>query len=220
MILAKENWDDAMICSALQGQGFVAVNDALTSEFWGELRGSLLNHWGWRYRNWIDDHLTNRSVMTDPQVLRLVDALRRQLPLTLGDMKHVDIWSILFNEGKRLGPHADHGDLSMVLWLTPTVLLEPPVDRGGLILHSTTRTQDQLYSQYANVDWAAAHVAQSTHSSQVITYTPNTAIFFRGDIFHETGEDRFESDELEKMRHSLTLVFMRDAEPHHATLTL
>jgi hypothetical protein len=211
-LLEPNAWEgvDERLGAALSGHGYYVIRHAFQRQGLELVRSSLLAHWAWRYRNWTDAHLTNIEIGADPLVRGLIVELIAHLPNTLRPMRAVDVWSIIFNENVSLGPHADHGDLSIVIWLTPNHHNSTPAS-GGLLVHSVSREPWRPYHEYANPEWVMHHLAANTYNTFVIPYSENTVILMRGDIYHETDKIAFEEDSIEAARHSLTFAFSRSA---------
>lgn len=169
----------------------VVLDDFLKPEAIDDLERSLRNHWGWRTKNWVSDHLHNRQPRI-PALLDVAQSLPAALPKLFAGLEVVDYWALMYPKNGQGRLHSDLATLTITIWLTKDECNLSP-DTGGLLFTDVLRPARLRPHEYLDASRAEEYVAARTKGgAHRIRYKHNRAVLFDARIFHRTDSLSFE----------------------------
>lgn len=206
-IVSSRNWADVeQTFYATAPYNYAILDTFLDSDACKRLYEKLVNHWGWRYKNWMSQHLHNNEPDI-PEVFEIVAVLKEQLPTLLQDKDLVSHWALMYHKNTPGRLHADNTGVTLSFWLTPEKYnLDPST--GGLVFFDVKRTPEIMPHEHLGNDWSEEYVKQHTHGKrEIISYKSNRALLFDGRTFHKTDTLRFEDAGPYSRRINLSFAF-------------
>lgn len=173
--------------------GACVIDDLLSPDALASLRRFCLESTIWfqsDFANEVGTSLTNGFAA--PLVLQIAHDVKRAFPEIVGDRVLGTCWAYMYHgERSGLALHADPGEVSLNLWITPdSANLDP--DGGGLTLWNKP-----VPAHYARVDAAErkrigeALIAEPDARTLDVPYRCNRAILFNAFTVHRTQPYRF-----------------------------
>lgn len=165
-----------------------------------------MDHWGWRFKNWVSAHLHNNH--PDLELFGDIAAtLKQNLPELLGTAELVSHWALMYVKNIPGRVHADIAGLTLTLWLTADEYnLDPHT--GGLILFDVKRPREMMPHEHLVTTSAEAFVSATTRGETVhIPYRCNRAVLFDGSTFHKTDILNFAASGSDSHRINAALAF-------------
>ena len=171
---------------------FVVLDDLLDTVALESLRSTLQQHWGWRYKNWVNRYLHNYDFdyeLLEPFLANLEGAC----PALLTGMELQKAWAIMMHKNVGVGPHADAGAIAVNLWLTPDEHNADP-DTGGLTFFDVKREEGAPYHKYNDPVSAATYIGERTLGATFrVPYRYGRAVVFDAATFHASETVEFAS---------------------------
>ena len=207
--------DAAAITSAYRatGPGIAVIDDLLTPEALGALRGYCLEATVWhsfRYAGYLGAMMDD-GFMT-PLIVQIADELRALLPGIFVGSGLRKLWAFKYDQRVAGIPvHADFAAVNVNFWVTPdSANLEPA--GGGLLIWDKEAPAAWDFAVY-NRDLPAIRkfLAESGAKALNVPYRQNRAVLFNSDLFHETGAVDFRPG-YENRRVNVTLLYGRRGE--------
>lgn len=172
------------------------------------VRSQLVDHWGWRHKDWSSEHLHNhRPALRDIQVL--IEELDARAAALLGGCVYSDHWVLMYPRNSPGRIHVDNASLSLTVWLTDERYnLNPRT--GGLVLYDVARPDDMRVDERYTPLEAPKYVSQRTKGRAItIPYKANRAILFDAALFHCTDRPRFDCQSSDGYRVNLSIAYDR-----------
>lgn len=193
---------------------YVILDDFLALPVLEALRGFLLEHWGWQYRNW----LSNELYLKDPEfpeIPSIATMVKRVLPGVIGDrLELVRWWGFMHQRNVGLQVHADNGAVTLDMWLTPDTNNCDP-ETGGLVFYNFKREPEKWIHEFNTVEYAERDLEledrRSTLGAVRVGYRYNRAILFDARTYHASESLAFENDHARTQRINFSLLF---DDPH------
>jgi hypothetical protein len=206
-LLRPRQW--APVEDALEGSApfhYAVLDDLLEPATCRVLRERLIEHWAWRPKNWVSEHLHNARPDI-PEIHLLAEELRAALPRVLKGLDFVEHWALLYTKNTPGRIHSDHAQKTISIWLTPDEHNLDP-ERGGLVLHDVKRSAAMMPHEHLMGQSASEYVRARTGGRSVrVPYRWNRAILFDAMTFHETDQLSFSLAGSDAYRMNLSLAF-------------
>jgi hypothetical protein len=185
---------------------YTVIDNLLEDNACRQLRTDLLNHWGWRKKNWVSDHLyTSRPDL--PLSEDISNGLRSRCPRILENKRVIDFWGIMYpSNSSVIARHSDVGAVALTLWLTPDCHNQSP-GSGGLVLFDIKRDKNQP-CEHASTELFDEYFQQHTRGlTRRIAYGYNRAVLFDARTFHQPDAFSFSNQSSDSFRLNLSIAF-------------
>jgi hypothetical protein len=206
-MLTERNWKEVEQALRVSNPyNYVVIDDFLKPDFCRVLREKLLNHWGWRYKNWASQNLHNTRPNI-PEVFLIARDLKLACFELLEEKELIAHWALMYHRNIAGGVHADNAAFTLTLWLTPD---EYNLDEntGGLILYDVKRYPEMMPHEHLSYTNSEGFVQQNTRGEKVIiNYKYNRAVLFDAWTFHKTDTLNFSQQGIDSYRINLSLAF-------------
>ena len=211
-VLAPRDWDAVRTDFEASAPFNYAVMDSFFDPAYLEdLRSKILAHWGWRYKNWVNQYLHNYE-LDFPELEETMNSLSTRLPAPLSGMQLVKYWTIMQHRNVGLAPHADNASFIVNVWLTPDDFNDDSAT-GGLFFFDVKRTDGMAYHEYNTPPYTDEYIAAHTGGERAhVPYAYNRAVLFDARTFHCSDEIRFKNEGAHSSRINLTLAMDDPAE--------
>lgn len=185
---------------------YAVIDDLLSSESLAALRNQLLNHWAWRYKG-TDQR---RLFLIEPRIplmWSIASAIPEVLPRMFQNLRPMTLFSVMHQDERPLGVHADNSKVSVNLWLTPDEYNLDPLT-GGLQLFDRQREPSDMLHEY-NTSHSAGRFLTSDElaSPHTIPYQQNRATVFLGSTLHSTQSISFSGRSAAEYRMNVTILY-------------
>ncbi|MGH3320243.1 MAG: hypothetical protein ACRDN9_08695 [Streptosporangiaceae bacterium] len=101
-----------------QPYSFAVLDDFLEPAVIGQVRGQLLENWGWQYKNWQAQELYVRDPEI-PEIPLIAREMKESMLELLDGYEFVRCWAFMYQRNAGLEVHADNGAVTVDLWVTP-----------------------------------------------------------------------------------------------------
>jgi len=187
--------------------GAVVIDDFLPEDDFAEIRQHLINHWGWRYKNWTNGYLHNYHLDTGA-LDRTAERLSGPLSEAAGrPISRQAQWAILAHRDAGLKPHADNGSFVVNFWLTPDEYNLVP-GSGGVVFYDVRRPEAIMSPEFQVTPQSDRYVSERTSGRKLeIPYRCNRATVFDATVFHASAPISFADEGAYSKRLNVSMVF-------------
>ncbi|WP_427914883.1 hypothetical protein ACPWT1_08215 [Ramlibacter sp. MMS24-I3-19] len=169
----------------------VVLDDFLTPTAAERVHKELLQHWGWRKKNWVSAHLHNARPRIETCACIATEFIQAAGPVIDG-LEICDYWALLYPKNSTGNVHADAGRLTLTLWLTPD-RHNLTAGTGGLVLYDVNRHPSQMLREYLVPPASVHYVRKHSAGNHIhIPYRWNRAVLFDATTFHRTDDLHFD----------------------------
>ncbi|WP_026730844.1 hypothetical protein [Fischerella sp. PCC 9605] len=186
---------------------YAVIDNFLEPDACEYLHRKILEHWGWRYKDWISQHLHN-SRLDIPEIFSIAETLKVCCPKLFQEYELITHWALMYTKNTPGRIHSDRSGINLNLWLTPEKYnLEP--SRGGLVFFDVKADLTEMSTELlSSPSWYEEYVNKRTKGGKVIiSYKCNRAILFDASTFHQTDVLNFAKSGVESHRINLSLAF-------------
>lgn len=182
------------------------IDDLLDDNVRETLHSALLDHYAWRYRNWVNQYLTNYQPEI-AEITQLADQIRARLKAVDDGIHLVKHWAIMLHRNVGLIPHADNGSVILNYWLTPDEF-NLDSESGGMRFYDVSRPSDVYAAAFGVEPGSKEYVRSRTRGESMrVPYACNRGILFDARVFHASEPVNFKGNDPASCRMNLTMVF-------------
>ncbi|MFC3685992.1 tetratricopeptide repeat protein [Hydrogenophaga luteola] len=198
---------EALTSYSLMPKSVLVIDDFLTPQALQSVRNSALSHANWRRSSSGHEAVADLSDgLVSATLLRAAHEVRTMLAIARPELAVSAIWHYrYFGNDVPPVPHADDGDISVNLWLTPQ---EYCLDNtgGGLTVFDAVAPQSYFSADSKQQARLLAQDIVGASNGTAVPYRFNRAVVFHGRSIHQTQPYRF-GHSPEARRMNLTFLY-------------
>jgi len=213
ILVAPHDWDSVeRAYESSAPYNYAVIDNFLEPDACKYLHRKIFEHWGWRYKDWVSQHLHN-SMLDIPEIFLIAETLKTCCPKLLHERELVTHWALMYPKNTPGRIHSDRTGINLNLWLTPNEYNLDP-SRGGLVFFDVKADLTGMSAeQLSSPSWSEEYVNEQTKGGKVIiSYKCNRAILFDASTFHQTDILKFADLGAESHRINLSLAFDKPAK--------
>lgn len=169
----------------------VILDDFLSKDIVDLLREQLINHWGWRRKNWVSEHLHN-AMPKNNLINNLIDELNQELLPIIGELNYSNHWALMYLKNTKGNIHTDNASLTITIWLTSDEY-NMDANTGGLLIYDVSRPHDERISIDYIPENVGNYIKEKTKGNIFhIPYRMNRAVILDAALFHCTDSPNFD----------------------------